>query len=74
MVLSEEGEKTFYYAARNSTQPLSIPTPDNAGQFPAPPQYVPGAGRDSLAPGMLSPSFAFRPSRLAAGYIMCRVT
>eukprot|EP01047_Picozoa_sp_COSAG01_P018861 COSAG01_NODE_1031_length_12014_cov_27.936131_8_plen_81_part_00 len=26
-VLTEEGEKTFYYMARNSTQPLHIPSP-----------------------------------------------
>jgi len=64
MVLSEEGEKTFYYAARNSTQPLSIPTPDNAGQFPAPPQYVPGAGRDSLAPGASTQMLATQASSL----------
>ena len=39
MVLTEEGEKDFYYAARNSTQPLHIPSPQARGDFPAPERF-----------------------------------
>ena len=39
MVLTDEGEADFYYAARNSTQPLSIPEPRNSAEFPQPPAF-----------------------------------
>eukprot|EP01046_Picozoa_sp_COSAG06_P034397 COSAG06_NODE_3599_length_5136_cov_24.510621_1_plen_74_part_10 len=39
MVLTDEGEQDFYYQARNSTQPLHIPSPTARGEFPAPEKF-----------------------------------
>ena len=52
MVLTEDGEADFYYAARNSTQPLHIPSPGaKRGDFPAPPSLDTGGGGASVGGG-----------------------
>ena len=65
MVLTEDGEKDFYYAARNSTQPLHIPSPQARGEFPAPERYaaVGSVGKDGGG-GMAIPGAS---SRTAVG-------
>lgn len=65
MVLTEDGEADFYYAARNSTQPLSIPTLDNAGSFPTPPEYTAGSIGSMNVPGANTAMLTGQASSLA---------
>jgi hypothetical protein len=55
MVLTEEGEADFYYLARNTSQPLVIPT--KAQGFPTPPTFGGGTPQESfMAGGMVMQS------------------
>eukprot|EP01052_Picozoa_sp_SAG31_P034127 SAG31_NODE_3943_length_3730_cov_4.533462_3_plen_208_part_00 len=53
MVLTEEGEADFYYLARNTSQPLVIPT--KAQGFPTPPTFKPGTPQENGMQGQYGP-------------------
>lgn len=68
MVLTEEGEADFYYLARNTSQPLVIPT--KAQGFPMPPTFAPGTPQETgmqgnMVEGITIPTSAAREA--AAG-------
>ncbi len=81
MVLTEEGEKDFYYAARNSTQPLHIPSPQARGDFPAPERFETvgsvGKGGGMSGAGMVIPgagSLTGRSGMSGAGSLVGSLT